>query len=168
MRIHLGTRLLAVMGTALLGLSLLSITALAHESRNVDKYKLAVGFITEPAIEGQKNGIDLRVSNVSDPAAAKPVIGLEKTLQVEITHVPSKTTKTFAIRAIFNDAGHYTNDLIMTAPGQYKFRFFGTIEGVNVNETFTSGPGTFGDVETSADLQFPQSFPQMRDRKSVV
>ena len=159
------TRLVSILILVVLGMTLTSITVLAHERRSVDKYQLVVGFINEPAIEGQKNGVDFRVTNTS---TNQPVNGLEKTVQVEITHVPSNTSKVFPIRAIFNDPGHYTNDLILTAPGQFKFRFFGNIEGMPLNETFTSGPGTFSDAGPSADLQFPLQLPQTREITSAV
>jgi hypothetical protein len=135
-------------------------TALAHERREVDKYLLVVGFIGEPAFEGLKNGVDLRVTNRE---TTQPVTGLETTLQVEITHIASNTAKTFPIRSIFNDPGHYTNDLIFTAPGHYKLRFFGTIEGTQVDETFESGTGRFSEMRTTADLQFPARLPEVRE-----
>ena len=163
------SRFLSALAVALLLLSAYQFvfpgSAAAHERRSVSKYQLVVGFIVEPALEGQKNGVDLRVTNND---TKKPVEGLEKTLQVEITHVPSGTSKTFSIRAIFNDTGHYTNDLILTTPGQFRFRFFGNIEGMTVNETFVSGPGTFSDAGASAELQFPQQFPQIREVAAAV
>lgn len=139
--------------------------ALAHERRTLGKYELVVGFIIEPPIEGQKNGVDLRVTNAE---AKQPVEGLEKTVQVGITHLPSQTTRTFNLRTIFRDPGHYTSDLILTAPGQYSFHFFGTIEGMPINETFVSGPGRFNDVESSGDLQFPQRLPELREIAGAV
>lgn len=139
--------------------------ASAHERRNVSKYEFVVGFIVEPALEGQKNGTDLRVT---DTETKKPVEGLEKTLQVEITHVTTGVSRTFQIRGLFRDAGHYTNDLIPTAPGKYSFRFFGNIEGMPVNETFLSGTGRFSDAESSSDLQFPDKLPDLREVNSAV
>lgn len=140
-------------------------TAFAHERRDVGKYQFVVGFILEPAFEGQKNGVDFRVTNKE---TNQPVEGLEKTLQVEITHVPGNTSKEFPLRTIFRDPGHYTNDLIFTAPGEYRFRFFGTVEGVPVNETFESGPGRFNDMQSSADLQFPTKLPEVREVQAAV
>lgn len=130
--------------------------ALAHERRDVGPYLFVVGFIAEPAIEGEKNGVDLRITR-----GGQPVEGVEKTLKVEITHVPTGVKKTFDLRTIFRDPGHYTADLIPTAPGQYRFRFFGAMESAQVNETFESGPGRFGDVEPAVALQFPQPLPAL-------
>ncbi len=131
---------------------------LAHESRDVSGYKFVVGWIGEPALEGQKNGVDLRITQ-----ADKPVEGVEKTLQVEITHKASGTKKTFALRTIFRDPGHYTADLIPTAPGQYEMRFFGKVGNTEVDQTFISGPGRYGDIEPTTEIAFPVAAPQVRE-----
>lgn len=150
---------------ALLAALLLALpvaTASAHENRDVGAYRLTVGFIVEPAFEGIKNGVDLRIAK-----GGNPVAGVETTLKVDVTHVSSNTTKTMDLRTIFRDPGHYTNDFIPTAPGQYRFRFFGTIEGVPINETFTSGSG-FNNMEPSADLQFPVRLIETRELQGAT
>ncbi len=99
-----------------------------------------------------------------------PVEGLEDTIQFEITHVASGKSKTMPIRTLFRDPGHYTADLIPTAPGIYEFRLFGTIEGTEINEIFISrgGGGGFGDVEASQELQFPETLPEVREIEGAV
>ncbi len=151
-----------LLSAILLALTLPITTALAHENRDVGAYRLTVGFIVEPAFEGTKNGVDFRVAK-----AGNPVEDVEKTLKVDVTHVPSNTTKTMDLRTIFRDPGHYTNDFIPTAPGQYRFRFFGTIEGVQINETFTSGTG-FSNMEPSADIQFPVRLIETRELQGAT
>jgi hypothetical protein len=142
-------------------------TALAHESRDLAKYRLVVGFIAEPALEGQKNGVDFRVTNLETQA---PVEGVEKTVQVEITHVPTGVSKVFNLRTIFRDPGHYTSDLILTASGHYRMRFFGTIDGANINETFNSrsGGGNFNDVDPTTEMQFPVKVAEVREIEAVA
>jgi plastocyanin len=121
-----------------------------------------------------KNGSSNPQSVTNDPIAGAggeeptPVEGLENTLQVEVTHVATGVSKTMKLRTIFRDPGHYTADLIPTAPGQYRFRFFGTIEGMEVNETFESGPGRFNDVQPISNLYFPESVPAARELESAV
>ncbi len=140
--------------------------ALAHESRDVGTVQFVVGFLVEPAYEGQKNGLDLRV-RVPVAAGATgtptPVTGLEKTLQVEISFVGNDKKVTKPIRAISasSDPGHYTADVLPTQPGQYRFRIFGTVNGANVNETFTSGD-KFANVGKVDDINFPDAVPQVR------
>lgn len=152
----LHVRLAALIAAAMLVVA--PSVALAHETRDVSGYKFVVGWIGEPALEGQKNGVDLRVTQ-----ADKPVEGVEKTLQVEITHKASGTKKTFALRTIFRDPGHYTADIIPTAPGQYEMRFFGKVGTTEVNQTFISGPGRYGDIEPTTELGFPVAAPQVRE-----
>jgi hypothetical protein len=142
-------------------------TAVAHERREVGAYQLVVGFLTEPAFEGLKNGVDLRVL---DRETQQPMEGLERTLQVELTYVPSGAAKVLRLRTIYREPGHYTADLIPTVPGHYRFRFFGSLAETAINETFDSraGGGQFDDVDAAADLQFPERLPTMREMQSAV
>jgi len=151
-------------------LTVLGFTArpvLAHERREVGPYQVVVGFLAEPAFEGLKNGVDLRVL---DRETQQPVEGLERTLQVELTYVPSGAAKLLRLRSLYREPGRYTADLIPTAPGHYRFRFFGSMAETAVNETFDSraGGGQFDDVESSADIQFPERLPAMREMQSAM
>jgi hypothetical protein len=156
--------LLAVLLPVLVGATR---TAAAHERREVGAYQLVVGFLTEPAFEGLKNGVDLRVLARE---TQQPVEGLERTLQVELTYVPSGAATVLRLRTIYREPGHYTADLIPTVPGHYRFRFFGSLAETAVNETFDSraGGGQFDDITSSADIQFPERLPAMREMQSAV
>jgi hypothetical protein len=136
--------LLSVLGLALLALGVLlssSAVASAHERRQVASYTFVVGWVTEPAYVNLPNAVDLRVSRTAD---GSPVTGLEQTLKVEVTHGSKKTE--VALRPRFNTPGAYDGRMVPSAVGDYSFRFFGTIEGLQVNETFTSGPNTFNSI----------------------
>ena len=163
-RVGLRIALLVVALASLLGVSLAS----AHESRTVGTYRFTVGFIGEPAFEGIKNGVDFRVAKV-DGTASTPVTGFQATVQLEITYTGSNVSKTFPIRAVGSASpGAYTNDFIPTAPGQYRFRFFGSVEGVQLNESFTSGPDTFSNMQPAVDVQFPAPLPAVREVQGSV
>lgn len=88
-------------------------------------------------------------------APTGPVEGLEGSLQVEVTHVPTGSTRTMPLLAAFNNPGHYVARLIPTAPGAYTFRVTGEIDKKLIDELFESGPGTFDGVQTQAEIQFP-------------
>jgi hypothetical protein len=163
----LKTRIFWPICMCLFVLLLAAHTAYAHESRMVGPYQFVVGFITEPAFEGQKNGVSLRITE-GEGEDAVPVEGVEETLQVEVTHVPSGASQTMELRAIFGDPGHYTNDWIPTAPGQYRFHFTGTVEDTTVDEVFESGPDTFGSVQPVEELYFPEAPPAARELESAV
>ena len=162
--------------------------ALAHEDREEGGYKLVVGFLHEPAYEGERNAVSLRVTRGSDdeeeesPSTAAmtmgghhdpeavAVEGLQDTLQVEVTHVPSNVSRTMNLRAVFNDPGHYAADLIPTSPGHYRFRFFGVIEGEAIDATFDSraGGGHFDDVRVATAIHFPDAVASARELESAV
>lgn len=144
---------------AALALLLLSGTSMAsaHERRTVaGKYVFVVGFLNEPALVEEPNGIDLRVTNAQ---TNEPVEGLEKTLKAEI--IVGDQKKTVDLRARFGQKGAYTADIIPTKAGTWAFRFFGTVEGTPVDERFESGPGRFNDVQPKRDLQFPVQLPTL-------
>lgn len=179
-------------------LSLTISTILAHEGRPVGDYRFIVGWQEEPAYEGVKNAASVQISKVVEsesgehgegghssltPTAPKvlasvtgqhaqtvPVEGLEGSIQVEVTHVPTGASRVQELLAVFGEPGHYVAVMIPTASGVYEFRVFGTIEGVAVDETFVSrgGGGGFDDIRTSADLQFPEQLPELREIESGV
>lgn len=147
--------LMAMASLAALALSLaLPPAALAHERREVGKYDLVVGWMEEPAFLGYKNGISLRVENRE---TKQPVEGLEKTLKVEAQFGGQR--RELELRAVFRQPGSYTADLVPTREGDYRFRFFGTIEGAQINETFDSADGRFNRVQGLQEVQFPEAVP---------
>ncbi|MBM4416522.1 MAG: hypothetical protein FJ035_09895 [Chloroflexi bacterium] len=162
MRLGKMLRGLALAGCACL---LLPAVAGAHERRTVGKYEFVVGFAVEPAYVSEMNGVSLRVQLPGTPAT--PVEGLEKTLQVEVTHLGSGATKTAALRTVFRAPGLYTADLLPTVTGQYRFRFFGTIEGTSVNEQFTSG-ASFHNIEGTEAIEFPERQAQLREVQGLA
>jgi hypothetical protein len=124
----------------------------AHERRQVGPYTFVVGFLVEPAFVEQPNGVDLRVTR-----DGQPVNDVHQTLKVEVT--TGGDSRTFDLATVFNQPGAYAARFIPTRTGTYFFRFFGTIEGTEVNERFESGPGRFNDIQSTTDLQFPTKVP---------
>lgn len=133
--------------------------ASAHERRALPggKYQAVVGFLNEPAVEGQVNGLDLTVTDLTQKDAngnGAPVMGLEKTLKAQVL-VPNGAKKDLTVTARFGLPGKYAAYLVPTAPGTYMYHIFGQINDQAIDETFTSGPNTFSDVNPLASLQFP-------------
>jgi hypothetical protein len=92
----------------------------------------------------------------------KPVVDLGDTLDLEVTF--GDQTQTFSLEPSFEEGefgtpGDYRAWLIPTTPGQYSFHFTGTIDGEDVDETFTSGPKTFDDVQNPQSVEFPVQQP---------
>ncbi len=117
---------------ALLLLMLVPGSALAHERRDVGKLQFVVGFIGEPAILGEPNGIDLRIT---DKASGQPVEGAEKNLKATIQY-GGGAPKELPLKARFGMNGAYTADLIPTRAGAYIFTFKGTVGDETVDQKF--------------------------------
>ena len=135
---------------ALLALSFSASPAQAHERRQVGPYTFAVGFLIEPAITGQANGVDLRVT---ETATNKPVEGLQDTLRVEVT--AGGRSRAFKLRARFGQPGAYAADFVPTRASTYVFRFFGKIGDRSIDERFESGPNRFEEPEDINEVRFP-------------
>ena len=154
-------RPVATLAVVLVLFALLPATTGAHESLDVagGQFRMVVGFLNEPVAVGDKSGLDLRVTKL-DPTATQatgggetdqPVEGLETTLQAEVFF--GDQAMTLALEPRFGQPGAYASYFYPNAVGDYTFQIFGTIDGVTIDETFTSGPDTFGPVEER--LLFP-------------
>lgn len=136
----------------------------AHETRTVaDKYKFVVGFLTEPPIADQSNGIDL---TVTDASSNQPVLGLEKTLKAQI--LVGSDSQDVILTPRFNLPGKYAAYVIPTKSGTWKFRFSGKVNDDSIDETFTSGPGRFNDVASPRSLEFPAKAPSLVEMAAQV
>lgn len=129
-------------------------TASAHERRAVGEYTFVVGFLNEPAFEGELNAMSVRITNT---ATQQPVEDLEQTLKAELIFGAEQRDMT--LTPVFNDPGHYKAHFYPTASGDYTFRFYGDVAGSQIDERFTSKPGGFNAVQAPAALQFPASVP---------
>lgn len=143
-------------GAALGGLLLLAAPVAAHETREVAGYQFVVGFIGEPVFTNQKSGLELEVTSND-----QPVEGLEETLEAEVTF--GEQTRPLELSARFGAPGWYQSVFFPTAAGPYTFRIFGEIEGQAVDESFTSSPDGFSEVEDATTGQFPVVFPATGD-----
>ena len=136
---------------------LLAGPAAAHEERHVGDFDLVVGFGEEPAYAGQPNSVLLLLSR-----GGQPVTDLTDTLSVTVgfgDQSEDLSVEPFFEVGEFGTPGDYRAWFIPTRAGKYSFHFTGTIHGTKIDETFTSGPKTFGDVENPTDAEFPVQDP---------
>jgi hypothetical protein len=144
---------------AVLAVLILSATpALAHEERDVGRYSFAVGFGQEPAYAGIPNSAQLLLFD----ASGKPVTELRDEVDVEVGF--GDQTATYPLEPFFEvgefgTPGDYRAWFIPTRAGRYSFHFSGSINGQKVDETFTSGPKTFDDVQDPTSVEFPVQDP---------
>ena len=179
--------LIAILIMALAAMAWMAVgAASAHDDEELGGNKIVVGFLHEPAYEGERNAVSIRVTkgagddseesadmetsaghHDTEPAGVE---GLQNTLLVEVTHVPSNVSKTMNLRPVSNDPGHYVADLIPTSPGHYRFRFFGTIGGEQYDVTFDSmaGGGNFDDVQPATAIHFPDAVVSARELESAM
>ena len=132
----------------------------------LDNYEFVVGWLNEPALVYEPNGLSLRITlfpngvpeEESEEAEAEgqPVEGLEETLQAEIIAGGGAETRHSHSSPLSVIPGHYESVIIPTVPGDYTFRVFGDLEGQEIDESFTSGPETFSVIEEVSPLQFPE------------
>jgi hypothetical protein len=154
------TRLISLVAATLVVVSSFAIyggTAAAHERRMVGPYQFVVGWLNEPAYVGLMNSLDMRISDTR-VTPAKAIEGLEKTLTVDLQSgglAPLPLTVT----ARFGTPGAYNGYVMPTATGTYIFTIKGKIDTLDVNEKFESGPGRFGDIESTTALQYPNKVP---------
>ena len=135
----------------------------------------ATAMVTVPEYGGMTMGTmsgpgGMAIVTGQQEQGAVGVEGLQETLLVEVTHVPSDVSRKMNLRPVFDDPGHYVADLIPTSPGHYRFRLFGTIEGEQVDLTFDSmaGGGNFDDVQPAAAIHFPDAVVSARELESAV
>jgi hypothetical protein len=166
----------------LLVLGLVPLTASAHEEVTAGSYVLEVGWIKEPVLVGQPNGLDLFISQANpaatgdsdqagdqaDPAEhshaegtgeavpAAGVTGAADSLKFTVEY--GGVEHTYALQPVLAEPGHYTADLIPTRAGQYTFHFFGNINGEAVDLKVEPE-----EVMEASSLAFPEPVPSAAD-----
>jgi hypothetical protein len=162
------TRILAIaaaIAVAVASLGILTTPAAAHETRMVGPYTFIVGWVNEPAVVGQSNGLDL---TVTETAGDKAVEGLEKTLKAEVITGGGAKTRSLELTPDGDMPGHYTSGFVPTRVGDYTFHISGTAGTTKIEEKFDSGPNRFDPVTDIVGLEFPDQVPSTGDLASQL
>lgn len=138
----------AVVAMAML-LALAAGHAVAHNNKLVagERYRVSVGLIAEPIYTNERNGLDLAVRRAGEK---ETVPGLEAGLKAEIISPDGKSRREMAVRPRYGHPGRYTFDVMLTQPGSYSIRVWGTIEGAAFDETFE-----LSEARPITELRFP-------------
>lgn len=129
--------------------------ARAHGHREVGEHSWTIGWTDEPAFVGFKNAVQLLLAHHD---SEEPVEGAEKDLKVVVS-IGGEDTEPLELRTVFDSPGEYQADLIPTVPGDYTFRFSGTLEGEEIDESFTASKDDFSLVDGTSDVTFPKAAP---------
>ena len=121
--------------------------ALAHESITVGNYEIVVGWVTEPPIAGQMNGIEIHVSD-TNAGTDQPVEDISS-LTLMISYGGQE--KTLALEAVGEQSpGQFTASIVPTIPGEYTVRFGGTL-----GDTLVDAETHIHEVQPVESLAFP-------------
>jgi hypothetical protein len=147
-RVRISLRLLGAM-IVLACMLAIPLTASAHEEVDSGDYHFEIGWVNEPVILGQRNGLDLFVATKDDPEAGLPDIST-LTFSVEYGGV----NKSFDIVPVEGEDGHYTASFVPTREGQYTFHITGSIQGESIDVSVEPE-----EVITADTVSFPESLP---------
>ncbi len=108
-----------------------------HTVDSVGNYRLEIGWMSEPVVSGETNGIELFVS-LLDPSL-KPeeqefnngITGLEKKLKIQLVYSDEKVT--LPLFADHNVPGKYYTFVDPTRAGYYQANILGEIDGTVVS-----------------------------------
>jgi hypothetical protein len=151
---HRSIRALAV-ACALAGLTVIAGAppALAHAQRQTGPIHMEIGFGTEPAYVGQPNSVQIILTE-----HGRAVVGPGDALKVQVSFGGQQTDLPLEPNfEVGGDGtpGDYRAWFIPSQPGSYTFHFTGTVHGTKIDETLTSGPKTFDEVQDPAEAAFP-------------
>jgi hypothetical protein len=165
----------AVAAGALLAVATSVTVASAHFVFSAGKYRIAIGWQFEPP-GGADTYIDapnaIQVF-IDIPSATNQIGNPVSTLNQDCTHPDFQVAVTFGsttsspfcpVPSHDSDTGNgrldeYDYALIPTVVGKYTFHVFGTINGVAVSQTVSSGPSTFDSIADSGAVDFPVAVP---------
>jgi hypothetical protein len=132
---------------SLLVLSFLAFSprpALAHEEVEYGDVRITVGWVNEPPLVGQLNGISLEITRVSNDQPISNALA-----QMDISVKKGSPTKSLDFQPQ-EEPGVYAASMLPTQTGQYVVVMKGTIAGQAVD-----GQLPVEDVEDTARFEFP-------------
>lgn len=109
----------------------------AHTVDSVGEYRLEIGWMNEPVVSGQTNGIELYVSPfdpnipVEEQKFKDGITGLEKSLKIELVFEEKKII--LPLNSDHNIPGKYYAFVVPTVSGYYQANLLGTIKDTTVS-----------------------------------
>lgn len=115
----------------------LFVSTYGHTVDSVGVYRLEIGWMNEPVVSGETNGIELYVSPLDSSLPVEEqefkdgIIGLEKTLKMQLVLKEDKIT--LPLRADHNIPGKYYAFVDPTVSGFYQANILGEIKDTTVS-----------------------------------
>lgn len=112
-------------------------TVYAHTIDSVGDYRLEIGWMNEPVVSGETNGIELYVSPfdpsipVEEQEFKDGIVGLEDTVKMELVYKQDKIT--LRLRPDHNIPGKYYAFIDPTVAGFYQANILGEIKDTKVS-----------------------------------
>lgn len=139
--------------------------AYGHTVDSVGEYRLEIGWMNEPVVSGETNGIELYVSHLKkdiplkDQPFEKGIEGLEKSLKIQLVYDAENIILPLA--ADHNISGKYYAFVDPTKAGYYQANVLG-----NIGETSVSISMHPPKVDERSYLEFPIKVTE--ERKNTV
>ena len=151
------TSFITACSIALITLLLNFQLALAHEGVTVGDYEIVVGWVNEPPVAGQLNGIELHVSNISTGEPVEDV----SALTVAVSY--GGQSKELTLEPVGDDSpGQFHAVLLPTIPGKYTVVFGGQLGDTPVDAHVEPE-----EVAAADTIQFPASYPNPQSVEPV-
>ena len=122
--------------------------ASAHETITVGDYEIVYGWLNEPPIAGQLNGLEIFVNNTSGGKGQAVEEHVMHTLVVELSY--GAESKTLTLEPVFDTAGAFDATILPTIPGVYSLKFSGMLGETPVDEEVE-----LEEVQAPDAVQFP-------------
>jgi hypothetical protein len=130
--------------------------AFAHTIDFVDEYRLEIGWMNEPVVSKETNGIELFISplepdlELKDQKFKNGIPGLEKSLKIQLLYKEEKIT--LSLSPDHNIPGKYYAFVNPTVAGFYQANILGNIDGTPVSLSMHPPK-----VDERSYIEFPES-----------
>jgi len=133
--------------------------ALAHESITAGDYEIVYGWVNEPPVAGQLNGVEIFVNNTGG-GSEQPVEDVSS-LVVELSY--GGESKTLTMEPVFDAAGAFDATVLPTIPGLYSLKFSGT-----VGDTPVDAEVELEEVQPADAVDFPAAASTESTQQNVA
>lgn len=149
----------AILTTGALSL-VFAAPAWAHTTKKEGNYTFTVGWAGEPTYTNVQNAVQLFVHDAKGTA----LDDIGDKLKVVVS-TAGQSSDPLDLEASFDpdtglgNHGEFDAAIVPTRPGDYTFHLMGSINGQNIDDSFTSGDQTFDTVKDPTDIEFPAKDP---------